>query len=88
MTGNVWRADNGDIYMNRCPRCERENYALAVSSGVCSWCGERATEKHLRQQENNDWPARDWLPIDKPGATPRDNLPPESPAGEIHLPRN
>ena len=31
--------ENGDIYLVRCPECKRENYAMAVSSGTCAWCG-------------------------------------------------
>lgn len=23
----------------RCPDCHKENYALNVLSGICSWCG-------------------------------------------------
>ena len=23
----------------RCPKCKRENYAIAVASGTCVWCG-------------------------------------------------
>jgi hypothetical protein len=23
----------------RCPECKRENYALNVLSGICTWCG-------------------------------------------------
>jgi len=34
-----WR--NKDItYVKRCQRCDRENYAMAVVSGFCCWCGE------------------------------------------------
>jgi len=29
--------------MTRCPKCKKENYAAAVSSGVCAWCGYKAT---------------------------------------------
>lgn len=32
--------DNGPfIYLQRCPKCDLENYAISVSSGVCAWCG-------------------------------------------------
>lgn len=30
---------NGKVYLVRCPNCDKENYAMAVSSGVCAWCG-------------------------------------------------
>lgn len=28
----------GRIYMKKCPKCQRENYALAVAFGQCAWC--------------------------------------------------
>ena len=36
--GVEWYA-NGTILLIRCPKCKRENYALAVADGVCCWCG-------------------------------------------------
>ena len=36
---------NGKTYLVRCPKCKRENYAMAVSSGVCCWCGYDANKK-------------------------------------------
>lgn len=27
------------LYLVRCPKCNLENYALNVASGICSWCG-------------------------------------------------
>lgn len=26
------------ICLNRCPVCDKENWAMAVSTGVCAWC--------------------------------------------------
>lgn len=26
------------LCVTRCPMCEKENYAMAVSSGFCAWC--------------------------------------------------
>lgn len=37
---------NGKTYLVRCPKCGKENYALAVSSGVCCWCGYDANKDH------------------------------------------
>ena len=38
-----WREPDGRLYLVRCFACApnhgRENYALAVASGYCSWCG-------------------------------------------------
>lgn len=36
--GVEWYTD-GTILVLRCPKCKRENYALAVADGVCCWCG-------------------------------------------------
>lgn len=40
----LWRDDEGQIYLERCPKCGRENYALRVATGVCAWCGYSANE--------------------------------------------
>lgn len=29
----------GKLYLVRCRVCDRENYAPAVASGQCAWCG-------------------------------------------------
>ena len=29
----------GKLYIVKCPECKSENYAMAVSSGQCAWCG-------------------------------------------------
>ncbi len=31
--------DKTYIALVRCPMCEKENYAMNVITGVCSWCG-------------------------------------------------
>lgn len=31
--------DSGEVHLIRCPECGRENYAVAVASGKCCWCG-------------------------------------------------
>ena len=32
----------GRTYLVRCPKCGRENWVPAVSSGTCAWCGYSA----------------------------------------------
>lgn len=27
------------LYLVKCPKCNKENYAPAVTSGQCAWCG-------------------------------------------------
>lgn len=34
-----FRDEKGNLYVVRCRECKRENYALAVASGRCCWCG-------------------------------------------------
>ena len=37
-----FRGKDGEPYVVRCPLCKRENYASAVASGKCAWCGWEA----------------------------------------------
>ncbi len=40
-----FKLDNSDKKaLVRCPECHRENYALNVLSGVCTWCGFNINE--------------------------------------------
>lgn len=50
--------------LQRCPNCRRENYAMAVSSGTCSWCGwdlnefikaDKATKQKLTIKDIGKW---------------------------------
>jgi len=38
MDGNF--RENGKTYCIRCQKCGRENYAMNVTTGICTWCGE------------------------------------------------
>jgi len=33
----------------RCPKCKRENYALNVASGICTWCGYDVNKKEKQK---------------------------------------
>ena len=35
---SIWRSETG-FFVERCPECQRENYSMAVASGICAWCG-------------------------------------------------
>lgn len=41
-----FRDKDGMLFLQRCPECRRENYAMAVATGQCAWCGwkEQPTE--------------------------------------------
>jgi len=38
-----FRDDKGNPFVVRCPKCRRENWAMAVASGQCAWCGWQET---------------------------------------------
>lgn len=46
--GYVWRASDGKLFMQHCPECRLENWAMAVASGECAWCGYKAKEEDVR----------------------------------------
>jgi len=37
----------GRIFMVRCAKCDMENWAMAVASGQCCWCGYEAKEEDV-----------------------------------------
>ena len=37
--GTFWSEESKKLYMQYCPKCGMENYAPAVASGICAWCG-------------------------------------------------
>jgi hypothetical protein len=44
----VWFVGLGEgsqVEVQRCGRCHKENYILAVSSGQCCWCGWDANDE-------------------------------------------
>ena len=42
-----FRDDKGNPFVVRCPKCRRENWAMAVASGQCAWCGWQETNAAL-----------------------------------------
>jgi len=42
--GVEYYPDTKDLLLLRCPKCGRENYALNVAQGICTWCGYDAHE--------------------------------------------
>ena len=39
----------GKLFLVRCPKCEKENWAPSVASGQCAWCGYAATDADLKE---------------------------------------
>ena len=37
--GVEYYPEDGTLLLIRCPRCNKENYAMVVAKGVCVWCG-------------------------------------------------
>lgn len=52
--GYVWEGKDGGLFMERCPKCGKENWALAVASGQCAWCGYEAKEKDVDISDNGN----------------------------------
>lgn len=53
-----------NYYMVRCPSCQRENYTMAVASGICCWCGEDGrSDYQAKMDERRD--AEDNPRLDK-----------------------
>ena len=42
---------DGKICILKCPACKKENYAMAVSSGQCCWCGFTADREVNKMKE-------------------------------------
>jgi len=42
--GHGFISKEGKKCMERCFRCGKENYSMAVISGFCAWCGFNANE--------------------------------------------
>lgn len=42
--GYVAPDGTGPVRLLRCPECNRENYAMAVHSGICAWCNWDANQ--------------------------------------------
>jgi len=42
--GVEYYEDTNDLLLLRCPKCGKENYALNVLTGRCTWCGYDAHE--------------------------------------------
>ena len=45
--GNYKENNMTKIYMVRCPKCGKENWAPAVADGQCAWCGYKAKESDV-----------------------------------------
>lgn len=40
-----FKNEDGAWYLVHCFKCKLENYAVAVASGVCAWCGDNLNKK-------------------------------------------
>ena len=37
--GVEYYPESNELLLVRCPKCDNENYAPSVASGICIWCG-------------------------------------------------
>ena len=49
--GVGYKDEDGTICMIRCFRCGRENYAVAVPTGKCAFCGHDANKEKKDEAE-------------------------------------
>ncbi len=47
-----FKNEHGRICLVRCPKCKRENYAMNVMSGICTWCGFDANADKEEQSDD------------------------------------
>lgn len=40
----TYRDENGTLCIILCPKCHMENWAMAVATGQCCWCGYKEKE--------------------------------------------
>jgi hypothetical protein len=50
--GYGWKTEDGRLFMPRCFKCRKENWAPAVASGQCAWCGYEMRDKDLVGEED------------------------------------
>lgn len=50
--GVEYYPETDDLLLIRCPKCGRENYAMNVLSGICTWCGYDAHELLKEELKN------------------------------------
>jgi hypothetical protein len=45
--------EKGNAYLVRCPNpeCKRENYAMNVAIGICTWCGYDLNKTKIIENE-------------------------------------
>lgn len=41
---------DGEVYLERCPKCGKENWAPAVASGQCAWCGYKGKPEDVENK--------------------------------------
>lgn len=51
--GNENFISYGQIFLVRCPKCQRENYIPNVASGICTWCGLDGHDYYKKEIKNS-----------------------------------
>lgn len=45
----VFFDEKGRAYLVICPKCGKENWAMAVATGVCTWCGYIEPDREVKE---------------------------------------
>jgi len=48
--GGGFITDDGTLAIIKCPECRKENYAMNVTSGICTWCGHEEKAMNNKKQ--------------------------------------
>ncbi len=51
--GFGYERDDGTICMIRCFHCGMENFAMAVASGKCAWCGKDGKDELEEEKDGS-----------------------------------
>ena len=44
-----FESEEGKLFIVQCVACNQENWALAVASGCCAWCGWEENNKLIKE---------------------------------------
>lgn len=54
LPAGLYRDEGGSVGLIVCPKCQRENYALNVALGYCTWCGYNANKDYNIHKDKDD----------------------------------
>lgn len=51
--GFSFKGDNQRWYLVRCHNCKMENWAPAIATGICCWCGYDDNQREISNDTNS-----------------------------------